>query len=337
MNRTRKAALLAAVLLSLIVALAVAACGGRGDGGFGPVATEPAWVNTAAEKTATMHWLAQTNAMWTSNDFAGLDQITTGGMRAVYLAEKRQASLPSNASRRGFRLDSLVITIPCHAGSPGVFVAYGNTDVFTLGASVQPMAMVFQQVDGRWKLAAAVNHPDRGWPVLCTGGPPPATPPVLASVDYAPELARVLTHAMTGAAETAAAASPFALNGFFAGDGSVNAQAARQAERDRRGGVSLTGRFDPAAYPTLALPLAGGRGYWLIGVLTQRGHYTAAAGLRAATWPDGNQVASPRPAVVHAETDTFLTTYTAIDPPRQAGGAVTLDGFFGWPLTAVAS
>lgn len=109
-----------------------------------------------------------------SNDFAGLDQITTGGMRAVYLAEQRQASLPSNASRPGFRLDSLVITIPCHAGSPGVFVAYGNTDVCTLGASVQPMAMVFQRVDGRWKLAAAVNHPDRGWPVLCTGGPPPA-------------------------------------------------------------------------------------------------------------------------------------------------------------------
>lgn len=176
MNRTPKAALLAAVLLSLIVALAlaVAACGGGGGGGFGPVATEPAWVNTAAEKTATMHWLAQTNAMWTSNDFAGLDQITTGGMRAVYLAEQRQASLPSNASRPGFRLDSLVITIPCHAGSPGVFVAYGNTDVCTLGASVQPMAMVFQRVDGRWKLAAAVNHPDRGWPVLCTGGPPPA-------------------------------------------------------------------------------------------------------------------------------------------------------------------
>src|SRR5690242_5033084 len=338
MNRTRKAALLAAVLLSLIVALAVAACGsGGGGGGFGPVATEPAWVNTAAEKTATMHWLAKTSAMWTSNDFAGLDQVTTGGMRAVYLAEKRQASLPSNASRQAFRLENLVITIPCHAGSPGVFVAYGNTDVFTLGMAMQPMAMVFQRDGGRWKLAAAVHHPDRGWPVLCTGGPPPAAPPVLASADYAPQLARVLTHALTGAAETAAAASPFAVNGFFAGDGSVNVQAARQAERDRRGGVSLTGRFDPAAYPTLALPLAGGRGYWMIGVLTQRGHYTTAAGLHAGTWPDGNQVATPRPAVVHAETDTFLTTYTAIDPPRQAGGAVTLDGFFGWPLTAVAS
>jgi len=80
----------------------------------------------------------------------------------------------------------------------------------------------------------------------------------------------------------------------------------------------------------------------MIGVLIQSGRYTTASGLRAGTWPDGNQVATPRPAVVHAETDTFLTTYTAIDPPRQAGGPVTsggrvtLDGFFGWPLAAVA-
>jgi hypothetical protein len=126
------------------------------------------------------------------------------------------------------------------------------------------------------------------------------------------------------------------VNSFFAGDGSVNAQAARQADRDRRGGVSLTGRFTPTAYPTLLLPLAGGRGYWVIGDLTQHGRYTSAAGLRAGNWPDGNQVATPRPAVVHEETDTFLTTYTAIDPPRPAGGPLTLDGFFGWPLTAVA-
>jgi hypothetical protein len=48
-------------------------------------------------------------------------------------------------------------------------------------------------------------------------------------------------------------------------------------------------------------------------------------------------VATPRPAVVHHETDTFITTYTAIDPPRSDDATVTLDGFFGWPLTAIAS
>jgi len=41
--------------------------------------------------------------------------------------------------------------------------------------------------------------------------------------------------------------------------------------------------------------------------------------------------------VVHHEADTFITTYTAIDPLRSAHANVTLDGFFGWPLTAVAS
>ena len=40
---------------------------------------------------------------------------------------------------------------------------------------------------------------------------------------------------------------------------------------------------------------------------------------------------------MHEETDTFITTYTAIDPLRSAGGPVTLDGFFGWPLATVAS
>ena len=40
---------------------------------------------------------------------------------------------------------------------------------------------------------------------------------------------------------------------------------------------------------------------------------------------------------MHQETDTFLTMYTAIDPPRSAGAALTLDGFFGWPLQAMAS
>jgi hypothetical protein len=93
--------------------------------------------------------------------------------------------------------------------------------------------------------------------------------------------------------------------------------------------------------PTLALPLAGGRGFWMIGILTQTGRYASATGLRAKNWPDGNQVATPRPAVVHHETDTFITTYTAIDPPHPAGkpasATLTLDGFFGWPLSAVAS
>jgi hypothetical protein len=326
MNRTGR--ILAAVSLAAVASLAVTACSAP---------AHPAAEHPAAEQAAVQNWLAKTNAMWTSNNFAALDEITTAEMRTIYLAEKRQASLPSNASRQAFQLTGLSIAIPCQAGRPGVFVAYGDTDVFDLGPAMQPMAMVFVRAGGRWKLDAAVNRPARGWPALCIKGQPPAAPPALAAADYAPELARVLTRAMTGTAETATAAAPFAVNDFFAGSGSINAQAARQTGQNRRGGVSFTGGFTTTANPTLALPLAGGRGFWMIGILTQTGHYASAAGLRAKNWPDGNQVATPRPAVVHHQTDIFITTYTAIDPPRSAGAALTLDGFFGWPLATVAS
>ena len=327
MNRTGRI-LAAAVSLAGVANLAVTACSAP---------AHPAPAHLGAEQAAVQNWLAKTNVMWTSNNFAALDEITTAEMRTIYLAEKRQASLPSNASRQAFQLTGLSIAIPCQAGRPGVFVAYGVTDVFDLGPAMQPMAMVFMRAGGRWKLAAAVNRPARGWPALCTKGQPPAAPPALAAADYAPELAKVLTHAMTGTAETAAAAAPFAVNDFFAGSGSINSQAARQAGQNRRGRVSFTGGFTTTANPTLAVPLAGGRGFWMIGILTQTGHYASAAGLRAKNWPDGNEVATPRPAIVHHETDTFITTYTAIDPPRSAGATLTLDGFFGWPLTAVAS
>ena len=333
MNRTGRI-LTAAVPLAALLSLGLTACGGAGPA---PVSPPPSSARTAAENAAVLNWLAKTNAMWTHNDFAALDEITTAEMRTIYLAEQRQASLPTNASRQPFQLSSLSITIPCQAGRPGVFVAYADTDVFDLGPAMQPMAMVFERSDGRWKLAAAVNRPARGWPALCTNGVPPSAPPALAAAGFAPELARVLTHATTGSAATTATAAPFAVNDFFAGSGSINAQAARQTGQDRRGGVSFTQGFTTTGNPTLALPLAGGRGFWMIGILTQTGHYASATGLRAKNWPDGNQVATPRPAVVHHETDTFITTYTAIDPPRSASAPLTLDGFFGWPLSAVAS
>ena len=204
---------------------------------------------------------------------------------------------------------------------------------------MQSVAMVFERVGGLWKLAAAVNHPDggSGWPALCTQGAPPAAPAALAPGNYTSDLARVLTRAESGAAQTTQMASPFAVNDFLAGPGSIPVLSATQIRQDRQGGVTFTGSFAPAPDPTFTMPLANGRGYWVIGSLIQSGTYSAPSGLRAKAWPDSNQVATPRPAVVHHETDTFATTYTAIDPLRPDHGPVTLDGFFGWPLTATAS
>jgi hypothetical protein len=337
-RRARKNLPLTTVLTAVTLSglgLTVAGCGGASAPAVG---APPATSHTAAEQAAVMNWLGKTSQMWTSNDFAAVDQVTTGQMRTIYLGEERQASLPTNADLQSFQLTGLSITIPCHTGSPAVFVAYADTDVFDLWEGMQSVAMVFQRTGGQWKLATAITHPGgSGWPALCTQEAPPATPPVLAPGSYTPDLARVLTSATTGAAQTASAASPFAVNDFLAGSGSVPAQFATWIRQDRRAGVSFTGRFTPAPDPTFALPLADGRGYWLIGILTQSDIYHAPAGLRAKDWPDGSQVATPRPAVVHDETDTFTTTYTAIDPPRSGNATVALDGFFGWPLTASAS
>jgi hypothetical protein len=336
-RRVRGTLPLTAVLTATVLAgigFTVAGCGGSGPAVNAP----PASSGTAAEQTAVMNWLAKTSRMWANSDFAGVDQITTGQMRTIYLAEERHASLPANADRQGFQLTGLSITIPCHTGSPAVFVAYADTDVFDLWTGMQSVAMVFERTGGAWKLATAVNHPGgSGWPALCTTGAPPAAPAVLAPGAYTSDLARVLTSAATGAAQTASTAAPFAVNDFLSGSGSVPAQFATWISQDRRGGVRLTGRFIPAPDPTFALPLADGRGYWVIGSMTQSDTYTAPAGLRAKDWPDGTQVATPRPVVVHRETDTFSTTYTAIDPLRSADATVALDGFFGASLAAVAS
>jgi hypothetical protein len=335
-RRGRIPALLATVLAA--TAVATAACGG---GGANPaVSAPPASGHTAVERAATLNWLAKTNLMWMKDDFSALSQVTTGEARAAYLTkEPRNANFVAPSSRTPFQLTGLSITVPCHGGPETAFVAYGDTDAFTLGQSMQPIAMVFQRIDGAWKLATVVNQPSgsSGWPALCRAGAGTTAPAVLAPAQYEATLIRILDHASTGVEEAAADAAPFAVNSFFSGPGSINVQSATQVKQDRADGVSLANRFSPAGDLTFAFPLAGGHGYWLIGVLTQTVTHSSAVGIRKATWPDGDSVASPVPPVVHHETDTFITTYTAIDPLLSAGGPVTLDGFFGWPLTATAS
>ena len=330
-GRSWRIPLLIAILAS--AGAAVTACGSSGP----PVNAPPASPHTAAENAATLNWLAKTNQMWTKSNFTAVDQVTTGEIRAIYQHEQQPRA--SGSSRKAFQLTGLSITIPCHSGAASLFVAYGDTDVFTLGQGMQPVAMVFERTGGTWQLAAAVNASGGSshWPALCRQGTAPTAAAVLAPSGYASGLARVLTTAMTGAAATTATAGPFAINGFLAGSGSVPGQAGQWIRQDRKAGVTLTGRFATTADPTLALPLAGGRGYWLIGFLTQINNHNSPSGFRKAAWPDGSPVTTPRLAVVHHQTDTYITTYTAIDPLRSAGGTVALDGFFGWQLATSSS
>ena len=334
-QRHRTAPLFTALLAG--ISLTAVACGG--GTAAPPVDAPPASPHTAAERAATLNWLAKTNQMWTRNDFVALDQVTTGEMRKVYQVEEQQKTT-SAGSRNRLQLTGMSITIPCQgSGGPALFVAYGDTDVVTLGQGMRPVAMVFEQVGRTWKLTAIAQHPSGSsrWPALCRQGTPATAHTVLAPDEYTPELARVLDHAAAGTPETAGAVAPFAANSFFTGPDSFTAQSATQIRQDRAGGVTITERFSPAGDPTLALPLAGGRGYWLIGILTQTAAYSSAAGIRGNTLPDSVPIPATRPTVVHHETDTYITTYTATDPLRSAGGTVALDGFFGWPLTSAAS
>lgn len=327
------------LLLAATVVATAAACGG---GATPAVGAPPASRHITAERAATLNWLAKTNVIWTRNDFSPLEQVTTGAARTAYLAQERATtSDPAPGSRTPFQLTSLSITVPCHLGAEATFVAYVDTDVFTLGQSMQSVALVFQRSSRAWKLAAVVNQPSgsghAAWPALCRAGAGTSAPAVLPPADYSATLSRALDHAATGVPQTAAAAAPFTLRPFFAGPGSFAGQSVAQIRQDQAGGVTLAEQFSPTANPTLALPLAGGRGYWLIGTLTLTASYSSAAGIRKPAFPDGAAIAATRPAVVHHATDTYITTYTATDPPRSAGGTVTLDGFFGWPLTATAS
>jgi hypothetical protein len=306
-------------------------------------APPPGSPGATAQRAATENWLAATNQMWTRNDFAALDQVTTGEARQVYLVEQRGAAGSSLSGRTPFRLTGLSVTVPCQVGAT-TFVAYADTNVFTLGQSMQSVAMVFQRQGGAWKLATVVNNNSGGWPALCRSGVAPTASPsgvpapdALPSASYLADLTRVLDGAATGAVSTRESVAPFALNSWFTGPNSMNTQFATESEQDRAGGVTLTVRFTAAEGQPIALPLANGTGFWLVGVLDQTSVYHSAAGSTKAAWPDGNAISSSRPAVVHRETYTFITTYTAIDPPQAASTRVTLDGFFGWQLTDAAS
>ena len=130
------------------IGLAVTGCGG---GGASAVNAPPASAHTAAERAAVTSWFVQTNQML---DQERLPRRQPGHHRpdAHRLPDRRTAGRPANADRMALQLSGLSIIVPCHTGSPTVFVAYADTDVFDLGSSVQSVAMVFERAAacGSW-------------------------------------------------------------------------------------------------------------------------------------------------------------------------------------------
>ena len=218
----------------------------------------PASAHTSAERAATMTWLATTNQMWTKDDFAALDRVTTGEGRLIYRTEQDQAAGdPSPSGRAPFRLTGLSITVPCRSGAVtggagAVFVAYADTDVFTLGQSLRPEAMVFRQAGGTWKLAAVVNGSPAAsgprWPALCRAGAGPGRGRRAgARGTTGRPWPGCWTTPRPARPRPPAAAAPFAVNSFFAGPDSINVQFATDSRHDRAAGVILAQRFAPLA------------------------------------------------------------------------------------------
>ena len=229
------------------IGLTAAGCGG---GGSPAVSAPPASAHTAAEQAAVTNWLVKTNQMWTDDDFAAVDQVTTGQIRTIYLAEESQASLPKNADRVGFQLTGLSITIPCHTGSPGAFVAYGDTNVFDLGTGMQSVAMVFERLaaGGSWPRPSTIPTARAGRR-CARRGPLRRARACSPSAATRPTWPGAQTSAMTGTAQTTRTAAPFAVNDFLAGSGSITVQSATSIRQDRRDRVKSHRALHPDPRP----------------------------------------------------------------------------------------
>lgn len=311
------------------------ACGSASSAGSAaPPRAQPP---TAAQADAAVQtWFAATNQMVTAHDFSQLDSVTTGAMTDAYRnARDAVATQPTSSPAKPFVLKNLTVVVPCQGTGPADFVAYADTDVFSLGTSVDSHAMVFVKSGGRFKLAATVSHPPGSppWPRLCRPGTAPsALALVLRPNGVGASLAQAFNRNIVAPTGDSAAVAPFVLNQFtnFKAD-SADASTKLQAAHDT---WSTTFLVSPA--PSYALPLASG-GYWVLVTLAQHSVVTDPQGNSGGTWPDGAPVATPHPAVVHRQATEFTVTDAVIDPPSKAGARATVDGFFGYEAKSSAS
>ncbi len=298
-------------------------------------------ISTSAAKAAVEKWFSDTNKIWTTDDFSTVDQVTTGSARAIYLHEEHELALSNHsAPEKPLTMSGLSVVVPCQSATNRSFVAYATTDVLSLGNTSQASALIFEEVGGSWKFAAAVQVPKPGdtWPKLCTGKVATNAAAVVAPTDYTSRLAGTLTRFSVATAVPASAMAPFGPTTWFVGSSTaVQTPFKTTYAKDAPKGVNITQKFTTTSYPTWSWPLADGKGYWVVGSLTQTIAWADAIGYTAATWPDGSSVATPKPSTVHRQVNTYRTNYSASDPFRSSGGQVEIDGFWGLQLTSTAS
>lgn len=239
-----------------------------------------------------------------------------------------------NVKGPAFTLDHLSVVLPCASTPSGAFLAFADTDVFNLGSSTSPVAMVFVPQGGGYKLAAFVQQDNvpGSWPTICTTKE--ATPDASINPSQLPaELAAALARDAVARPKDAAAVAPFALNGYT----DIYASQQLDAKDLATGESEAPTTFSPASYPSYSFPLSGGRGFWVITSLVQEDTTLIPGGITSPTWPDGSQITIPNaPHTIHRATYYFTPQYSVVDPISSAG-APTVDGFAGFTSSATAS
>ena len=324
-------------LLSLTAALGMTLSLG---GSVASGAEEP--ISQQSALGAVNTWFADTNLMWTAQDFATLDQVTTGAGRALYKVEIHTTA--KGKVKKPFTLTDLSVAVPCQSGATKTFLAYANTDIFTFGDGSTESAMVFEQVGSHWKFADVVSPPTGAatpktgtWPKLCTDSTKGESKLVLPVSNLPSRLATTLERFSVSTPPPSSAAEPFAPGSWFVGTTSVSTTFTTSWKQFSAQGDELTQKFAPSSFPTFAWPLANGNGVWVVSPLTQRDTLGDPAGDTTGTWPGGGSVTSPHPSVVHKRAHNLHPNYAAVDPSSKAGGSVTLDGFYGWMASSKAS
>jgi hypothetical protein len=275
------------------------------------------------------------NEVRTKADDALIPQGATGVALAAFdAAYVNNGKSGEKVKGPAFTLSHLSVVLPCSSSTPGTFLAFADTDLFNLGSSTSPAAMVFVPQGGGYKLAAFVQQGKLPgiWPTICTNKE--STPDASINPSQVPtELAAALARDSVARPSDASAVAPFALNGYT----DIYTCQQQDAKDSAAGESEAPTTFSPSSYPSYFFPLAGGRGFWVITSLVQQNTTLIPAGITSPTWPDGSQITNPNaPHTFHRATYYLSPIYSVVDPISSAG-APRVDGFAGFLNSATAS
>jgi hypothetical protein len=140
------------IIVTVTATLGISACNSS------PNSPSAITLSQATAKAVVKKFLAEANEVRTKADDVVIPQGATG----VALAAFDAAYVNNGHSGRdvkgpAFTLDDVSVVLPCASTPTGAFLAFAETNIFNLGSSTSPAAMVFVSQDGGYKLAAFVQ------------------------------------------------------------------------------------------------------------------------------------------------------------------------------------